>query len=48
VESIATSSNMFLKGEVPAHAGVVRYAKEKGIEVPKRLFHPIQGEVGIP
>jgi TRAP transporter TAXI family solute receptor len=27
-------------GEVPAHAGVVRYAKEKGIEVPKRFIPP--------
>jgi hypothetical protein len=27
-------------GEVPVHAGVVRYAKEKGIEVPKRFIPP--------
>jgi len=27
-------------GEVPAHAGVVRYAKEKGIQVPKRFIPP--------
>ena len=26
--------------EVPAHAGLVRYAKEKGIDVPKRFIPP--------
>lgn len=27
-------------GEVPVHAGLVRYAKEKGIEVPERFIPP--------
>jgi hypothetical protein len=26
--------------EVPAHAGLVRYAREKGINVPKRFIPP--------
>ena len=26
--------------EVPVHAGMVRYAKEKGIDVPKRFLPP--------
>jgi len=26
--------------EVPAHAGMIRYAKEKGINVPQRFIPP--------